>query len=230
LSRKKCTASTQLYWRRNETEREPAPSHAGCDDHGEVGMSIKFVVLVGCEESQTICKAFRDAGYEAYSCDLQPTRGNPEWHYQADIMDVIPTRQWDLIILHPDCTAMAVSGNRWYGRGMPLHHKREQAIEWTIKLWELAKQHGDRVALENPVSVIFQHLNAPTFYLQPHDHGHGETKKTGFALHNLEPLKPTNKVAGREQRIWKMPPSATRKRDRSQTFPGVAKAIVEQWK
>ena len=186
-------------------------------------------VLIGCEESQVICKAFRDVGIEAYSCDLQPTRGNPEWHYQADIMDVIPTRYWDLIILHPDCTAMAVSGNRWYGRGMPMNHKRDQAVVWTVRLWELAKKHSHRVALENPVSVIFQHLNAPVFYLQPHEHGHGETKKTGFALHNLKPLEPTNKVAGREQRIWKMPPSTTRKRDRSQTFTGVALAIVHQW-
>jgi hypothetical protein len=185
-------------------------------------------ILIGCEESQIICRAFRDAGYEAYSCDLQPTRGNPEWHYQADIMEVIAMREWDLIILHPDCTAMAVSGNRWYGRGMPMHHKREQAVEWTLNLWELAKKHSPRVALENPVSVIFKHL-PNVFYLQPHDHGHGETKKTGFALHNLEPLKPTNKVEGREQRIWKMPPSATRKRDRSQTFTGVANAIVKQW-
>lgn len=188
-----------------------------------------MLILIGCEESQTICKAFRDAGHEAYSCDLQPTRGNPDWHFQKDIMEVIPTRRWDLIILHPDCTAMAVSGNRWYGQGMPLHHKREQAIAWTVKLWELAKNHSDKVALENPVSVIFQYLSAPVFYLQPHDHGHGETKKTGFALHNLDPIKPTNKVAGREQRIWKMPPSATRKRDRSQTFPGVAAAIVANW-
>ncbi len=187
------------------------------------------LVLIGCEESQTICKAFRDAGYEAFSCDLQPTRGNPAWHYRQDIMDVIPTRQWDLIILHPDCTAMAVSGNRWYGSGMPLYDKRQQAIEWTVKLWELAKRYGNKVALENPVSVIFKSLNAPVFYLQPYDHGHGETKKTGFALHNLEPLKPTNKVEGREQRIWKMPPSATRKRDRSETFPGVAQAILQQW-
>lgn len=113
-------------------------------------------VLVGCEESQTICKAFREAGYEAYSCDLAPTRGNPAWHYQQDIMEVIPTRQWGLIILHPDCTAMAVSGNRWYGHGMPMHHKRQQAIEWTVRMWELAKMYGDRVALENPVSVIFR--------------------------------------------------------------------------
>ena len=186
-------------------------------------------VLVGCEESQTITKALRAAGHEAYSCDLAPTRGNPAWHYQQDICEVIPTRRWGLIILHPDCTAMAVSGNRWYGRGMPMHHKRERAIAWTVGLWELAKQHGDRVALENPVSVIFQHLNAPVCYVQPYEHGHGETKKTGFALHNLEPLKPTNEVEGREQRIWKMPPSPTRKRDRSQTFAGIAQAVVMQW-
>lgn len=186
-------------------------------------------ILVGCEESQTITKALRAAGHEAYSCDLAPTRGNPAWHYQQDILEVIPTRRWGLIILHPDCTAMAVSGNRWYGRGMPMHNKREQAIAWTVGLWELAKLHGDKVALENPVSVIFQHLSAPVCYVQPYEHGHGETKKTGFALHNLEPLKPTNLVDGREQRIWKMPPSPTRKRDRSQTFDGIAQAVVMQW-
>lgn len=186
-------------------------------------------IVVGCEESQVLCKAFRDAGHSAYSCDLEPTRGNPDWHYQQDIMGVIPTRQWDLIILHPDCTAMAVSGNRWYGKGMPRHDERIRAIEWTVKLWELAKQHSPRVALENPVSVIFQHLNAPVCYVQPYEHGHGETKKTGFALHNLPPIKPTNPVDGREQRVWKMPPSATRKRDRSRTFDGVALGIVQQW-
>ena len=185
-------------------------------------------ILVGCEESQVICKAFRGAGYEAYSCDLQPTRGNPEWHYQQDIMEVIPTREWGLIILHPDCTAMAVSGKRWYGEGMPMNGKRQEAVEWTLRLWELAKKHSGRVALENPVSVIFKHL-PNVFYLQPHEHGHGETKKTGFALHGLEPLKPTNNVDGREQRVWKMPPSKTRKRDRSRTFDGVAAAIVNQW-
>ena len=187
-----------------------------------------MLILVGCEESQIITSALREAGHEAYSCDLQPTRGNPEWHFRQDVMEVIPIRLWDLIILHPDCTAMAVSGNRWYGFGMPYHQKRLDQIEWTIALWNLAKKHGKKVALENPVSVIFKHL-PNVFYLQPWEHGHGETKKTGFALHNLEPLKPTNVVEGREQRIWKMPPSKTRKRDRSATFYGVAKAIVEQW-
>ena len=185
-------------------------------------------ILVGCEESQVVCKAFRDSGHEAYSCDLQPTRGNPDWHFQQDIMEVVPTRRWGLIILHPDCTAMAVCGNRWYGRGMPRNHKRIEAIEWTLGLWELAKKHSDRVVLENPVSVIFSHL-PNVHYVQPWEHGHGETKKTGFALHGVEPLTPTNKVAGREQRIWKMTPSPTRKRDRSETYPGIAAAMVGQW-
>lgn len=188
-----------------------------------------MAILIGCEESQTICKAFRDAGYEAYSCDIKPTRGNSAWHYQQDIMEVIPTRRWDLIILHPDCTALAVSGNRWYGYGMPRNAERISSIQWTLKLWNLAKKHSDKAALENPVSVIFRYLDAPVFYLQPWQHGHGETKRTGFALHNLEPIKPTNRVPGREQRVHKMAPSPTRKRDRSKTYDGVAAAIVAQW-
>jgi len=185
-------------------------------------------VLIGCEESQVVCKAFREAGHEAYSCDLQPTRGNSEWHFQQDIMEVIPMFEWDLIILHPDCTAMAVSGNRWYGIGMPMNHKRLQAVDWTLGLWELAKKHSKRVALENPVSVVFKYL-PNVHYVQPYEHGHGETKKTGFALHNLTPLEPTDLVDGREQRVWKMAPSPTRKRDRSKTFEGIARAMVAQW-
>ena len=185
-------------------------------------------VLVGCEESQAVTKEFRAVGVEAYSCDLQPTRGNPMWHLQKDIIDVIPTRQWGLIILHPDCTAMAVSGNRWYGKDMPHHEERRKAIEWTLHLWAMAKKYSNRVALENPVSVIFKHL-PNVHYIQPWEHGHGETKKTGFALHGLNPLQPTDIVEGREQRIWKMPPSKNRKRDRSKTFEGVAKAMAQQW-
>jgi hypothetical protein len=189
-------------------------------------------ILIGCEESQVVCKAFRDAGYEAYSCDLQATRGNPEWHYQDDIMNVIPKRQWSLIILHPDCTRMAVCNNRRCAKGKSQHQGRLDDIEWTVRLWDLAKKYSPRVALENPASVIFpvlRKLGATIAYLQPYEHGHGETKKTGFALHGLEPLKSTDMVGGREQRIWKMPPSKTRKRDRSETYHGVAIAIVDQW-
>jgi len=93
-----------------------------------------MIILIGCEESQILTKAFRLAGHEAYSCDIKKTRGNPEWHYQNDIMKIIPLQKWDLIILHPDCTALAVSGNRWYGKGMPRHQKRLDAIEWTKQL------------------------------------------------------------------------------------------------
>jgi len=186
-------------------------------------------ILIGCEESQTICGKFRQAGYAAYSCDLEPTRGNPDWHYQADIMEVIPLHYWDLIILHPDCTAMAVSGNRWYGEGMPRHNERIKAVKWTFQLWALALRHAPRAALENPVSVIFKHIISPVQYIQPWQFGHGETKKTGFALFNLPHLTPSNPVEGREQRIWKMAPSPTRKRDRSATYPGIACAIVDQW-
>lgn len=189
---------------------------------------INGPVLIGCEESQVVCRAFRDASHEAYSCDLQPTRGNPKWHIQQDIMKIIPSRRWGLIILHPDCTALAVSGNRWYGEGMIYNNMRVKAINWTLALWELAKKHADKVALENPVSVIFKYL-PNVHYIQPYEHGHGETKKTGFALYNLDPLQPTNKVDGREHRIWKMAPSKTRKRDRSETFAGIAQAMVSQW-
>jgi hypothetical protein len=187
-----------------------------------------MLVLVGCEESQVLCREFRASGHEAYSCDILPTRGNPDWHFQSDIMNIITTRQWDLIILHPDCTAMSLSGNRWYGTGMVYNDKRKSAIDWTLNLWELAKKYSDRVALENPTSVIFKYL-PNVFYTQPYEHGHGETKKTGFALHNLPALQPSNKVNGRNHRVWKMGPSANRKRDRSETYQGIAKAIVSQW-
>ena len=193
-----------------------------------------MAILIGCEESQVICGEFRKAGYTAFSCDLMQTRGKPAWHIQKDIMKVIPIQKWDLIILHPDCTALAVSGNETYATGKSKHKERGKAVEWTIKLWELALQCSEHVALENPVSVLFpilrEHQSKPkVFYLQPWQHGHGETKRTGFALYGLKPLVPTNIVKGRKQKMWLMGPSPTRKRDRSITYTGVAKAIVDQW-
>lgn len=191
-----------------------------------------MLVLAGCEESQVVTQRFRAAGHEAYSSDILPTRGNPDWHIQGDVMDAIPLRMWDLIILHPDCTHMAVCNNRRCAKGKPHYQDRLDDIEWTMELWELAKKHSHSVCLENPLSVIFPHLRragALVQYIQPHQFGHGETKNTGLALHNLEPLKPTNEVEGREQRIWKMGPSPTRKRDRSETYQGIADAFVEQF-
>jgi len=186
-------------------------------------------VLIGCEESGVLSSAFRRAGFDSWSCDLNPTRGDPDWHMRCDIMDAIPVNSWDLIILHPDCTALAVSGNRWYGKDMLYYYKRKDAIQWTVQLWMLANRYANRVALENPVSVIFKYLQAPVCYVQPFEHGHGEQKKTGFALRNLPDLIPIHPVEGREQKIWKMAPSPTRKRDRSVTYQGIADAIVSQW-
>jgi len=193
-------------------------------------------ILIGCEESGVITTKFREAGFMAFSCDTEPTRGTQAWHFQMDVRTCIEQfGPWSLIVLHPPCTALAVSGNRWYGKGMPRHKERMEAIEWTCDLWKVATNECRLVALENPVSVIFQYLECglffvpPVSWVQPWEHGHGETKKTGFAVHGLPRLEPTNVVEGREQRVWKMAPGPNRKRDRSATFPGIADAIVNQW-
>ena len=182
-------------------------------------------ILVACEYSGTVRDAFLKRGHDAVSCDLLPCDRGPSQHIQGDCIPVI-TLGWDLIIMHPPCTALAVSGNRWYGKGMPKHEDREEAIRWTMALWELAKQHSPKVAMENPVGVL---PVKPTQYIQPWQFGHGETKKTGLWLHNLPPLEPTSIVEGREQRLWKLPPSADRWKIRSETFKGIAEAMAEQW-
>ena len=186
-------------------------------------------VLVGCEESGKVRDAFLKRGHDAWSNDLKPARnGGP--HLQICVMEAIEHHgPWDIIILHPDCTAMAVCGNKTYGKFSQKHQERLDQIEWTKRLWELAKRHA-RIgcALENPVSVIFTHLRKAQ-YIQPWQFGHGETKKTGILAHNLPPLVPTNIVDGREQRIWKMAPSPTRKRDRSETYQGIADAMADQY-
>ena len=187
-------------------------------------------VLIACEESQAVCIAFRNRGHEAYSCDIQEcSGGHPEWHIQQDVLEAVLSQQWDFIGLHIPCTAMAVSGNRWYGKGMPRHNERIQAIEWSIKVWTVVKKQSKKAYMENPVSVLFSHVKEPIQYIQPWQFGHGETKKTGLALHNLPLLKPTNIVNGREQRIWKMPPSAERAKLRSKTYPGISEAFADQW-
>ena len=183
-------------------------------------------ILIGCEYSGAVREAFRSKGHDAVSCDLLPSDDNSPHHMQCDIYEAINTRdRWDLIIMHPPCTALAVSGNRWYGRGQPKHAERIQSIQWTMELWEYAKTKADKVCLENPVGVL---PVKPTQYVQPWQFGHGETKKTGLWLHGLEPLAPTDIVEGREQRIWKMPPSADRWKLRSETYAGIANAMAEQ--
>ncbi len=120
-----------------------------------------------------------------------------------------------------------LSGNRWYGKTTVRYTERLQAVVWTRRLWELAKQYCNKVALENPIGVL--KLEVEPQYIQPWQFGHGETKKTGLWLKNLPALVPTNIVEGREQRIWKMPPGKNRARDRSETYQGIADAMAQQW-
>jgi hypothetical protein len=180
--------------------------------------------LVACEYSGKVREAFRKLGHDAWSNDLLPADDGSPYHIQGDCVDQI-NQAWDMIIMHPPCTALAVSGNRWYGKGMPKHKDRIDAINWTVGLWEWAKCNAEYVAMENPVGVLPM---KPTQYIQPWQFGHGETKKTGLWLHNLPPLEPTDIVEGREQRIWKLPPTADRWKLRSETFQGIADAFADQ--
>ena len=196
-------------------------------------------VLIGCEESGVVRRAFRQRGHEAWSCDILPARdGETCFHIRGDIKEVLKSSgEWDLIILHPSCRTLTIAGNSTYGEGMPKHHERLLEIDWTVDLWCLALTYGKRVALENPISVIWQYLGAPYQYVQPYHFGHPEQKKTGFARHNLPPLRATadvKRIASLlpnllRERSHFMPPSSTRSRDRSESFLGIANALADQW-
>ena len=190
-------------------------------------------VLIACEYSGRVREAFRELGHDAWSCDLLPSDNLTDYHYTGDCWPVI-AEGWDLIIMHPPCTALAVSGNRWYGSGMPKHQERIDSIEWTLALFEHAKNHAPKVAFENPVGVL---PIKPTQYIQPYQFGHAESKKTGLWLHNLPPLVPTDNVEDvwrtlpkkEAQRIHFLPPSADRWKIRSETYKGIADAMASQW-
>tara|TARA_R110000803_G_scaffold1228_2_gene3988 strand:- start:5886 stop:6506 length:621 start_codon:yes stop_codon:yes gene_type:complete len=188
-------------------------------------------VLIACEYSGKVREAFRKLDHEAYSCDLLPSDDRSMYHYEDDIKNVLNYDDtiYDLIVIHPSCQYLAVSGNRWYGKGMPGNDKRLASLEWTLDLWELVKEKSHHAAMENPVSVLFSNIDAKVQYVQPWQFGHGETKKTGLALHNLPDLVPSNIVAGRDDRIHKMPPSKDRWKLRSETYQGIADAMAEQW-
>ena len=191
-------------------------------------------VLVACEYSGVVREAFRKRGHDAYSCDLLPADDGSQYHFEGDCWPII-AQGWDLIIMHPPCTALAVSGNAHYGTGKPKNHLRAEAIEWTLSLYDHAKQHAPRVAFENPVGVL---PVKPTQYVQPYQFGHPESKKTGLWLHNLPPLTDTNTLPKPERGYWdnqtpsgqnKLAPSADRWKIRSTTYQGIADAMAEQW-
>lgn len=179
-------------------------------------------VLIACEFSGVVRDAFRSSGHDAWSCDLLPDiNNNNEFHIQDDVTNHLE-KGWDLIIAHPPCTFLAVSGNRYYYNRPDLY----------IPAYEFAKmfmKYADKVCVENPVGRLSTLWRKPDQYIQPWQFGHGETKKTGLWLKNLPKLKPTKVVEGREQKVWKMPPSENRWMHRSITFKGVAEAMAEQW-
>lgn len=208
-------------------------------------------ILVACEESQAITKEFRKLGHEAYSCDLLPcSGGHPEWHYQQDVFEVI-NKGWDMMIAHPPCTFLAVSGARWLynkdgSKNIERWKNQEKALEFVQKLMDAPI---DKIAIENPVSVISSQIRKPDQIVHPWMFGDKASKSTCFWLKNLPLLEPTNivekgefiefiskKGVKKKQPKWyfdalknaKTP--AERRTLRSKTFKGMAEAIANQWR
>ena len=179
-------------------------------------------VLVACEFSGTVRRAFRALGHDAWSADLLPAEDGAREHIQGDVRAAL-TGGWDLMIAHPPCTHLAVSGARWFKEKAD---EQREALEFvrtlmdaTIPCW----------CIENPVSIISSRIAKPTQIIQPWQFGHGETKATCLWLNGLMPLRPTNEVSGRVARVHRMPPGADRWKERSRTFEGIATAMADQW-
>lgn len=178
-------------------------------------------ILIACEFSGIVRDAFRKRGHEAVSCDLLPSERLGE-HCLCDVKYVL-NYGWDLLIAHPPCTHLAVSGARWF-----VHKRAEQeaALDF-VRL--LMAAPVPRIAVENPVSIISSRIRKADQVIQPWQFGHGETKATCLWLKGLPKLKPTNIVSGRLGRVHKLPPSPDRWKERSRTYEGIADAMAEQW-
>jgi hypothetical protein len=193
-----------------------------------------MLILVAFEESQTITNALRAKGHKAYSCDLQEcSGGNPQWHIKGDALAAIASRKWDMIILHPPCTYTALCGNRWY-HNSPL---RQQGIDLCKSAWELACSVCDRVALEQPKTIMQKYIGPKTQVIHPWMFGHKEYKETWLWIKGLPLLKETSNVLkwmvaddrSKYEKVFRMPPSADRGKLRSKTYQGLANAIADQW-
>jgi site-specific DNA-cytosine methylase len=200
-------------------------------------------VLVACEFSGVVRDAFRERGHDAWSCDLlgpddlpdefKPAAlGGPQkwpnYHLEGDVLDFLRTapggKPWDLMVAHPPCTHLAVSGARWFK-----DKEKEQRAALAFVRMLLDCTTIPRIALENPVSVISSRIRKPDQIIQPWMFGHGETKATCLWLKNLPPLEPTKIVEGREARVHRMSPGPSRGRERSRTLLGIAEAMADQW-
>lgn len=190
-------------------------------------------ILVACEESQAVTIELRRLGHEAYSCDIIPcSGGHPEWHLQQDVTPLIK-QHWDMIIAFPPCTHLAVSGAAWFEQ-----KRKDGSQQEAIKFFMMfANAECERIAIENPVGIMSTIYKKPSQIVQPYEYGHMEQKRTCLWLKGLPLLQPTNNVyeqmmklpKNKRERLHYLPPSPERAKLRSKTFPGIAKAMAEQW-
>lgn len=181
-------------------------------------------VLVACEYSGRVREAFRRRGHEAWSCDYLPAEDDGA-HIRGDALVAAAARRWDLMIAHPPCTHLSVSGARHF-EAKRADGRQQEAIDFFMAL---TRAPVPRIAIENPVCIMSSVYREPDQIIQPWQFGHGETKATCLWLKGLPPLKPTNVVSGREPRVHRMPPSPDRWKERSRTYEGIAEAMAEQW-
>jgi hypothetical protein len=181
----------------------------------------KMRVLIACEYSGLVRDAFLALGHDAMSCDLLPTDAEGP-HHMGDVTELLHMG-WDLMIAHPPCTHLAVSGSRWF------KDKVKEQAEALVFVQTLMDAPIAKIAIENPISVISSRIRKPDQIIQPWQFGHGETKATCLWLKGLPKLTPTNVVEGREARVHRMPPSPDRWKERSRTYQGIAEAMAAQW-
>jgi hypothetical protein len=201
---------------------------AGISGGGNGGCRVR--VLVACEFSGIVRRAFRARGHDAWSCDLLPSEDRSDFHIEGDARDIL-NDGWDLLMVaHPPCTRLCNSGVRWLAE-RNLWDDLKAAAGLFSDFWNAPIE---RVCIENPVmhghaKALIRNYQEPAQTVQPWQFGHGESKRTCLWLRQLPKLKPTNIVEGREQRVHRMPPSPNRWRERSRFFPGIAEAMADQW-
>ena len=203
-------------------------------------------ILVACEESQRVCIAFRAKGHDAYSCDIQePSGGHPEWHIHGDAIKALKggtiitmdglshdIGKWDMLIAHPPCTHLAVSGMRWFKEGKKPMYLQDDAAEFFM---QFINADVEKIAVENPVCIMSTRYRKPDQIINPWQFGHPEQKRTCLWLKNLPLLTPTNNVyeimmtlpLKKRTRIWQL--GSGHSKERSKTYPGIALAMADQW-
>lgn len=187
-------------------------------------------VLVACEYSGRVRDAFRARGHDAWSCDLEPCEADPTWHHQGDVLPLL-REPWDLVIAHPPCTYLTVSGNKWlkpeYRDRFPDRPAQREA--GAAFFLAMLTANSPRIAVENPIGVMSTRYRKPDQVIQPWMFGHGEVKATCLWLIGLPTLLPTTIMTERRDRLHRLPPSPTRWKERSRTFQGIADAMADQW-